>query len=131
MCSKIRTTQMAPERPQHYSEERPWGSFIEFTKNEPSTVKILTVKAHEAFSLQSHRERDEFWRVLSGTGYVTAGDRRIKAGPGDEFFIPRGAKHRIESGNEDMEILEISKGRFDESDIERFEDRYGRMHQTK
>jgi mannose-6-phosphate isomerase len=118
---------MTRESPQHYTEERPWGNFIEFTKNEPSTVKILTVKAHEAFSLQSHSKRDEFWRVLEGEGFVSAGDVRVLAKKNDEFFIPRGAQHRIESGDSDMVVLEISSGEFDEQDITRFDDRYGRI----
>ena len=117
---------MTPQRPEHYSEERPWGNFIEYTKNEPSTVKILTVKPHEAFSLQSHAKRDEFWRVLSGTGAITVGEKTTNANIDDEFFIPRGTKHRIEGGDTGISVLEISRGDFDESDITRFDDKYGR-----
>jgi mannose-6-phosphate isomerase len=117
---------MTLKRPEHHIEKRPWGDFIEFTKNEPSTVKILRVRSHEAFSLQTHTRRDEFWRVLSGTGTITVGETALVAKPDDEFFIPRGTKHRIEGGSSDISVLEISKGEFDESDIVRFEDKYGR-----
>lgn len=109
-----------------YQEERPWGDFVEFTKNMPSTVKIITVKASEALSLQSHTSRDEFWRVIAGEGFVTLGDQRVSAKVGDEFYVMRGTKHRIEGGTSALQILEISLGDFDEADIIRFDDRYGR-----
>jgi mannose-6-phosphate isomerase-like protein (cupin superfamily) len=109
-----------------YTEERPWGGFRQFTKNQSSTVKILTVKAGEQFSLQYHHHREEFWRVLSGSGKVTVGEDVFKAGAGDEFTIPKGAKHRIQADSL-MEVLELSFGEFDEEDIVRLEDAYGRL----
>ena len=117
---------MTSDRLKPYREERPWGDFIEFTKDLQSTVKIVTVKAREALSLQSHEKRAEFWRVIAGSGFATVGKKRSAAKIGDEFFIPNGAKHRLEGGDSDISVLEISLGAFDEGDITRFEDRYGR-----
>ncbi|MDO8590097.1 MAG: phosphomannose isomerase type II C-terminal cupin domain [bacterium] len=108
------------------SEERPWGGFREFIKNEPSTVKILFVKKGEAFSLQKHLNRNEFWRVLSGAPEITIGDKTVRAKVGDEFEIPSETEHRIEALDNDVEVLEISRGEFDEADIVRIEDKYGR-----
>jgi len=115
----------------HYFEERPWGSFEEFTKNEVSTVKIITVKPGQALSLQRHKNRDEFWRVLSGQGFVTVENERFVTKVSAEYFIPKGILHRIEGDKTDgatapLIILEISTGNFDENDIERIEDQYGR-----
>lgn len=107
-------------------EERPWGDFERFTLNEQTTVKIVHVKAGEAISLQTHANRDEFWRVLSGSGTVHAGNEEKTANPGDTFFNARGAEHRVEAGPEGLSFLEIAFGEFDESDISRLEDRYGR-----
>lgn len=109
-----------------FTEVRPWGEFRQFTHDEPTTVKIITVKPHEAFSLQYHQKRAEFWRVLSGNGKVTAGDRVLEAKVGDEYTIEPTMKHRIEAGNEALVVLEIASGVFDEQDIIRIEDRYGR-----
>jgi mannose-6-phosphate isomerase-like protein (cupin superfamily) len=109
-----------------YSEKRPWGEFIRFTHEQPSTVKIITVSRGEAFSLQTHSERDEFWYVLSGNGKITNGDQVSDIEIGKEFFIPRGNKHRIEAGSEDVKILEIAFGHFKEEDIVRLEDKYNR-----
>jgi len=106
--------------------EKPWGSFREFSKNKESTVKILYVSDGEEFSLQSHAHRKEFWFVLKGTPKIIAGDKEILAHPNDEFYITKGEKHRITALNGDVEVLEVSFGEFDENDITRFEDKYGR-----
>jgi mannose-6-phosphate isomerase-like protein (cupin superfamily) len=107
-------------------DERPWGGFERFTFGEPSTVKLITVKAGEAFSLQMHAHRDEYWRIISGGGIVTKGQEKHNAMAGGNFFIPRGIAHRVEAGSSDLTLLEISFGEFDENDITRLEDRYGR-----
>ena len=106
--------------------ERPWGNFERFTTNEISTVKILTVNAGDAFSLQFHKCRDEFWHIVQGSGIVHIEETDTEARVGDQFFIPRNIKHRITGGPEGIKCLEISFGEFDENDIERFEDLYGR-----
>lgn len=107
-------------------EERPWGKFERFTLNEPSTVKVITVNQGEAFSLQSHKHRGEFWRILSGTGTITFGQEHRTVRAGENFFTPAGHEHRMEGGPEGIVFLEISFGDFDENDITRFEDKYGR-----
>ena len=113
---------------EHYEkDERPWGGYERFTLDEPSTVKIITVKPGEAFSLQTHEHRDEFWHVVQGSGVVRVGDETKDAKPGDEFFIPRGTLHRATGGTNALVFLEIAFGDFDENDIHRVEDKYGRV----
>ncbi len=112
----------------HYEKEiRPWGNFERFTLNEQTTVKIVTVKAGEAISLQTHEHRDEFWRVLKGSGTITINGKDSTAHEGDEFFSPRHAEHRVEGGPDGLSFLEIAFGNFDEGDIHRLEDKYGRV----
>lgn len=106
---------------------RPWGSFDMFTHNEPSTVKLIYVKEGEILSLQYHKKRQEFWRVISGNPDLTIGEEVKTANPGDEFMILEGVKHRISAPNGEVVILEISKGDFDEDDIVRLEDKYNRV----
>jgi len=111
----------------HFDKElRPWGGFERFTLNEATTVKIITVKEGEEFSLQIHSARDEFWRVIGGTGTVTLNDTESHAAAGDSFYCPRGTKHRAKGGVGGLQFLEIAFGDFDESDITRLEDKYGR-----
>jgi len=105
---------------------RPWGRFRQFSQDELSTVKIITVKAGEAFSLQYHKQRTEFWYIISGSPYVTIGKKKIKAKPGDEFLIKPKMQHRVMALRQSAVFLEVSFGHFDESDIVRIEDLYGR-----
>lgn len=106
--------------------ERPWGRFRQFTHNEKTTVKIITVKKGEVLSLQSHKRRSEFWRVIRGSGTVEINSVAHNASLGDEFTIALGDIHRMAAGSDGLEILEIAFGDFDENDIIRYEDRYGR-----
>lgn len=112
---------------QPFENERPWGSFRQFCKNTPATVKILTLKSNEMFSLQSHAKREEFWRVISGHGVAEIGDEKREIKIGDEMFILLETKHRLMAGSDGLEIMEISIGDFDENDITRYEDKYGRL----
>lgn len=106
--------------------DKPWGGFEQFTLNEPCTVKIITVLPNHRLSLQQHEHRDEEWRIMRGSGFIVIGEETIAAKAGDEFFIPRATKHRVGGGEEGIVFLEIALGNFDENDITRFEDDYGR-----
>ncbi|RMD67992.1 mannose-6-phosphate isomerase [Candidatus Pacearchaeota archaeon] len=105
---------------------KPWGGFERFTLNEESTVKILTLNPRQKISLQRHKNRSEFWKFLDNPARVTLGKRTFKVGKGDEVFIPRRALHRVEALDKPVRILEIAFGKFDERDIERLDDIYGR-----
>lgn len=107
-------------------DERPWGGFRQHTQNEPTTVKLITVEAGQAQSLQRHRERDELWIVLDDGMQVELDGEQLTPAAGDELFIPRGTTHRISGGERAGRFVEIVFGHFDEDDIERLEDRYGR-----
>ncbi|NWG36794.1 MAG: phosphomannose isomerase type II C-terminal cupin domain [Nitrososphaera sp.] len=107
-------------------EHRPWGRFEQFVHNEPCSVKLLYVKASSRLSLQYHNRRKEFWKVIRGPIGVTIGDETFTGNEGDEFEIPVGAKHRLEGLSSHGIVLEISFGDFDENDIVRLEDDFGR-----
>jgi mannose-6-phosphate isomerase len=107
-------------------DERPWGNFRRFAHNQTCTVKILTVEAGGTLSLQSHRSRDELWIVLDEGLRVQIDDDVFDPKPKDEFIIMRGQKHRLSSVGSAGRILEVAFGYFDEDDIERYEDVYGR-----
>lgn len=112
--------------PHYYKEERPWGFFERCVANEVSTVKILHVLPGKRFSLQKHANRSEFWRVVEGSGTVTVGDKERAIVVGDEVFIPKGTLHRLSGGDTGIKVLEIIQGEYDEKDIERVEDDFGR-----
>ena len=79
-------------------------------------------------SLQYHSKRDELWVVLDPGASVEVGDRVLRPQPEEAVFIPRRTPHRLSAiGEEPVRILEISLGEFDENDIVRLEDIYGRL----
>lgn len=109
-----------------YSMKKPWGNFQQFTLNQKSTVKILKILPKRKLSLQKHHKRNEFWKVIKGNCIILIGKDEYRAKEGDEFFIPKKTEHRIIGGDMTSEVLEISFGTFDEEDIIRLEDVYGR-----
>lgn len=106
--------------------ERPWGNFKQFTQNSLSTVKIITVNKEESLSLQSHTKRDEFWKVLKGDGIFEINNVSHDVVEGDEYYVKKGEEHRMTAGENGLQVLEIAFGDFDEEDIVRYEDKYGR-----
>ncbi len=107
--------------------KKPWGLFREFLKNKKCTVKIIEVNPKGILSLQSHSKRTEFWYVLEGNPVFVIGKRKKKCRKGDSVNFGKNVKHRIvNKANKKARILEISSGYFDEKDIKRYEDVYGR-----
>lgn len=111
---------------QPYHEERPWGFFDLFIHNETNTVKIITVNPGESTSLQLHHLRQESWIVIAGSGVITVGQQHYEVKKNDFFTIPKETVHQLAAGKEPLVIVEISTGTFDEQDIVRIKDKYGR-----
>ncbi|MCY1154880.1 MAG: phosphomannose isomerase type II C-terminal cupin domain [Thermoproteota archaeon] len=114
-----------------YSEIRPWGRFEKFHENKSCTVKLIYVNANSRLSLQYHKKRSEFWKVIKGTAVVEIDKKTIVLREGETITIPRQAKHRVLALKSDCIILEIAYGRFDENDIVRLEDDYQRVTMPK
>ncbi|WP_455370111.1 phosphomannose isomerase type II C-terminal cupin domain [[Eubacterium] cellulosolvens] len=105
---------------------RPWGRFKQYACNEKCSVKIITVNPNQMLSSQAHKKRDELMVILDDELKVELDDQTLLPKPGDEIVIKRNTKHRVSSSGKQARILEVSFGFFDENDIERFEDIYGR-----
>ena len=107
--------------------EKPWGNFEQYTHNHPSTVKIITVEPGGTLSYQYHNYRDELWVILDDGALVEIGYETTYPEPSDELFIPRRMAHRLSCvGERPVRVLEVSFGVFNEDDIVRIEDTYGR-----
>ena len=53
-----------------------------------------------------HKETEEVYYILQGTGRMTVGEETRDVGPGDAVFIPRHHAHTLENtGQEPMTIL--------------------------
>lgn len=120
-------------------EERPWGKFVaifakevvfspEKSKNEALVMKVITVYPGQKLSYQRHMFREEHWQIISGEGLVTINDTDSPCEPGDIIEIGIQDWHRIANTSESENLVfhEIITGKFDEHDIERKDDQYGR-----
>ncbi len=105
--------------------DKPWGFFEQFAMNEQCTVKILHVKPGASLSRQYHKNREELWVVLDDGMVVEIDGKITRPSKGERVFIHKGATHRL-SSKAGGRVLEISTGFFDEGDIVRLEDKYGR-----
>ena len=105
---------------------RPWGSFRQFAHNRDVTVSLMSVKAGQRLSLQSHKGRAELWIVLDPGAIVHVGDAILHPEPGEEIWIPAGTKHRLASGGPTVRVLEVAFGDWQQEDITRYDDDYHR-----
>ena len=121
--------------PEHYKENRPWGSYEILSQFKTvgqglydTCVKILTLRPGGSLSYQSHKQRNEFWVVVQGRGALRLNDQDSKVAAGSVIQIPIGARHRVRNTDDklDLIIIESQTGHYDEQDIERYEDDYGR-----
>jgi len=116
---------------QVYREDRPWGYFYVFAENKKCTVKILKVAKGECLSLQRHKNRDQLYYIIDKLTIVSEVGGNIvpiEAEPESFFLFKAGELHRAMNNTEKefARYLEISVGDYDENDIERIEDKYGR-----
>ncbi len=111
--------------------KKPWGDFINIWREKGFNIKIINVKPSSRLSLQSHKKRDEVWFILKGTLYCQIENKVSKMKKCVGYLIPKNRKHRLIAKKESGEIIEISFGKFDERDIFRYKDDYGRLSKAK
>lgn len=112
-------------QPKIFKVKKPWGFFTQYTANQKVTVKIIQVNKKQTLSLQMHFKRSELWIPLDNGLIAEINGKKTKTAIDKPLFIPKKTKHRLYA-NKKARILEISFGQFDEKDIIRFEDKYGR-----
>ena len=118
---------MADPRDDIRVDERPWGRFTQYAMNRTCTVKVIRVEPGEQLSLQRHRNRDELWVALDEGLEFSIGEDVFAAEVGDPHLVPAGMLHRVRgTGEGGARFLEVAFGEFDEDDIERLDDAYGR-----
>lgn len=111
--------------------KKPWGQEFHFVYNKTATVKILEVNPSQKLSYQSHKKRSEFWRCIKNNVLVILNDKEIALNEGEEIHIPKGAKHRLVGSNKTGQVLEIISGKYEDEDIVRYSDDFGRKGTTK
>lgn len=117
------------QRPATSYTSKPWGGFSQYILNTPCTVKILVCNPGQKLSLQRHGSRGELWVALDAGVIIELDGQIITPDKNAETWLPAGSVHRLScdaSTPHPVRVLEISLGHFDEHDIERLEDVYGR-----
>jgi mannose-1-phosphate guanylyltransferase/mannose-6-phosphate isomerase len=89
----------------------------------------MTVQPNQQLSLQSHTRRAELWIALDTGAVVQINDTLFYPQPGDELWIPAGARHRLSSAGPAVRVLEIAFGDWQQDDITRYDDDYARPAQ--
>jgi mannose-6-phosphate isomerase len=111
------------------NNNRPWGYFEILSDAPDHKVKRIVVKPGGVLSLQRHHHRSEHWFAISGRGVAFVDGKDYPVRNGSAFDIPSKTLHRLQnSSTEDLVIIEVQTGEyFGEDDIERLEDKYGRV----
>jgi mannose-6-phosphate isomerase-like protein (cupin superfamily) len=109
--------------------KRPWGYFEVLSEAMDHKVKRIFVAPGGCLSLQRHKKRAEHWYAVSGEGKATINGQEQTLSAGRAVDIPQGATHRLENQSDaDLVVIEVQTGTyFGEDDIERLEDKYGRV----
>ena len=119
-----------PEGLEHKKIFRPWGSYTTLVEDLNWKVKKIVVNPYQSLSLQMHEYRTEHWIVLKGKAQVEINGKTSYLIENQSTYIPLKSKHRI-SNNESnsLVLIEVQCGKsVEESDIIRFEDKYGRLN---
>lgn len=94
-------------------EERRWGTLETLDDTCGGAVSTLTRKIRFYDGMTSsyhfHRERDEIWTVLSGTGELILEGNKIELTPGKAVCIRKNQRHAVKAIR-DFEYIEIHVG---------------------
>jgi mannose-6-phosphate isomerase-like protein (cupin superfamily) len=109
---------------------RPWGEFYGWDAGEDWKLKTIYINPGKRLSLQYHHHRREHWMLVEGDATATIHDeggtpRTIEMKKGEQLYVDVEAVHRLESKKGGI-VVEIAFGKFDENDIVRVEDDFGR-----
>ena len=109
--------------------KRPWGYFEVLSDAPDHKVKRIVVEPGGLLSLQRHKLRSEHWFVVSGKGIASVDSKDYSVQSGSVIDIPVLKTHRLKNSSvEKLVIIEVQTGvYFGEDDIERLEDKYGRI----
>jgi mannose-1-phosphate guanylyltransferase/mannose-6-phosphate isomerase len=112
-----------------YLVHRPWGWYKIVEEGINYKVKRIMVKAGASLSLQRHKHRSEHWIVIKGIATVEYGEKIFQLTVSESSYIAEGQLHRLQNLHDiPLEIIEVQTGQYvGEDDIERFDDRYGRV----
>ena len=90
--------------------EKSWGSFrVLDVEPESMTIKVTLNPGHR-MNYHSHRNRDEVWTVISGTGRTVVDEMEQSVHPGDVITMQAGCRHTIIAVTE-LKLIEVQLGK--------------------
>jgi mannose-6-phosphate isomerase-like protein (cupin superfamily) len=107
-------------------EKRPWGGY-QIIAEDAQAVKILRVNPMTRLSLQTHAKRSERWTPITDGMLAIIGENAVVLEPFKTYVVDVGQIHRIMNYSGEVGIIvETLHGEYDEDDIVRLEDDFGR-----
>ncbi|MEI8664358.1 mannose-1-phosphate guanylyltransferase/mannose-6-phosphate isomerase [Pseudoalteromonas sp. B28] len=127
LLKQIATTQ-ADKLNHHQVVFRPWGNYRTLVEGTGFKVKKITVNSGAKLSTQRHQHRAEHWVVVSGIADVCINEQAYTLTHDQSCYIAAKQIHSLANNQKDpLIVIEVQTGAvLDESDIERFDDKYGR-----
>lgn len=90
--------------------EKSWGSFRVLDAGEESLTIKVTLNPGHRMNYHSHRNRDEVWVVIKGTGCTRVDGMERKVRAGDVITMEAGCRHTVTAYTE-LQMIEVQLGR--------------------
>jgi len=112
----------------HQVVYRPWGNYRTLVESIGFKVKKIIVNSGARLSTQRHQHRAEHWVVVSGIADICIDQQSLTLTHDQSCYIGAKQLHSLANNQpEPLIVIEVQTGDIlDESDIERFDDIYGR-----
>lgn len=90
--------------------EKSWGSFRVLDVEEESLTIKVTLNPGHGMNYHSHKNRNEVWVVISGTGRTVVDGMEQKVRAGDVITMQAGCRHTV-FADEELQLIEVQLGR--------------------
>ena len=90
--------------------EKSWGSFKVLNVEDESMTILVTLNPGHSMNYHSHRNRDEVWVVIEGSGTTVVDGMRQDVTVGDVITMQAGCRHTV-FANDTLKIVEVQLGR--------------------
>ncbi|MGN0243002.1 MAG: sugar phosphate nucleotidyltransferase [Lachnospiraceae bacterium] len=89
--------------------EKSWGSFRVLDVEKASMTIKVTLNAGHSMNYHSHKQRDEVWTVISGTGRAVVDGHEENVKAGDVITMAAGQRHTVFADTE-LKLIEVQLG---------------------
>ena len=89
--------------------EKSWGSYRVIDVEDAAMTIKVTLKPGHCMNYHSHKNRDEIWIVLSGSGETVVDGYRQNIKMGDVITMTAGCRHTV-LAKEELKLIEVQLG---------------------